>query len=361
MKKKEAVTRRRFLKKVSSHVGAGVIATPLLASDNTENTAPVEKKNRLPREVWVASIELRDFSSEKTTETRLNNILVRMERVAGLQPDIICLPETFNIYSVQEKKPLEEVAEDERIPGPVTSRIAEFAKKHNCYIVCPIITRNDGRYYNSGILIDRKGRISGVFHKVHPDKAEIVPESYYEGGGITPGPVRPPVFETDFGKIGMQIGFDANWFESWDHLKNDGAEIVFFPSWIPSGRMLNFHAWKNGYHIVSSSVGDARIIDISGVNIQTSSFQLGCTWASLNLEKEFMPGYLTSSKISSIFNKYGRRLGVKVYKDTGGTGCMTFESLDPDLKVLDVLREFEIPRYMEEVKMGKEIQDKHRP
>ena len=54
-------------------------------------------------------------------------------------------------------------------------------------------------------------------------------------------------------------------------------------------------------------------------------------------------------------------MGVKIYKDTGGTGCMTIESLDPDIKVLDVLKEFEIPTYMEEVKMGKEIQDKHRP
>ena len=43
-----------------------------------------------------------------------------MEEVTGLQPDIVCLPELFDTMWVDEKKPLSEVAEDEKFPGPVT-------------------------------------------------------------------------------------------------------------------------------------------------------------------------------------------------------------------------------------------------
>jgi len=46
------------------------------------------------------------------------------------------------------------------------STLAEVARKQNCYITCPIVTKKDGRLYNSSILLNRQGKIDGVFHKV---------------------------------------------------------------------------------------------------------------------------------------------------------------------------------------------------
>ena len=283
-----------------------------------------------------------------------------MEKAAAYQPDIICLPETFNTSMVSERRPRREIAEDENAPGPVTSRIGEFAKKHNCYVICPIVTTNEGKYYNSAILLDREGKISGVFHKTRPVDTEI-----RKGKGIIPGPVRPPVFKTDFGKIGMQICFDANWFESWAYMKEDGAEIVFFPSQYPGGRVLNFHAWKNNYYVVSSTGEDARIIDISGIDIDSSSFQLGYTWAAINLEKEYIPTFPGKFRIPDIYKKYGEAVKFKVYRDTGGgagtgAGHITIESLDPDIRVRDILKEFEIPTYREELEADGKVQEKYR-
>jgi len=357
MKNKE-ISRRTFLGRSATGIGLGMVGA--FNSQSCTSSTSDRVREMLRRSVKVASVDLQHLYPGRSIESRVNNMLERMEKAAGYQPDIMCLTETFNTSYVDEQRSYEEIAEDEYIPGPVTSKVADFASKHTCYIICPIVTKKEGKYYNSAILLDRQGSIAGVYHKVHPVDSEIL-----NGEGIIPGPVRPPVFETDFGIIGMQICFDANWFESWAHLKQDGAEIVFFPSQFPGGRILNFHAWKNNYYVVSSTGEDARIIDITGIDIDSSSFQLGYTWASLNLEKEYVPTFPGKYRIPDILKKYEERVKIRVFRDTGGgagtgAGHITIESLDPDLFVRDILKEFEIPTYREEIKESEEIQARYR-
>ena len=190
----------------------------------------VKKENRLPREVWVAAISLKGLWPVETIEKRMKDVLERMENVYAFEPDIICLPEEVNQSWVNETKTLQEVAEDETSPGPITSMLADIARKQHCYITCPIVTKKDGLFYDSTILLNRQGKSEGVFHKVHPTSTEILPDTYFKGGGVTPGPVKQGVFKTDFGTVGLQICFDAEWTDGWHSLKEDGAEIVCFSS-----------------------------------------------------------------------------------------------------------------------------------
>jgi beta-ureidopropionase len=319
--------------------------------------AKVKKERRLPREVWVAGISLKNLWPEQTIEKRIKDILERMESVYAFDPDIICLPETFNISWVKEIKKLEEIAEDETNPGPVTGLMAEIARKHNCYIVCPVITKKEGHYYNSSILLDRQGQISGVYHKIHPVDTEIIPETYYKGGGVTPGVLRPPVFKTDFGTIGMQICMDASWSDNWHSLKEDGAEIVLFPSQGPFGDTLVHHAWLNHYYIVSATGEDARIIDISGDIISSDGEFARWVCAPVNLEKVLIHIWPQVRRFDDVKKKYGNRIRFKIYHPENWA---TLESLDPDIKVNDILREYELPSYDEQLKEATEIQDKYR-
>jgi predicted amidohydrolase len=315
------------------------------------------KENRLPREIWVAAISLKGLWPEQTIEKRIKDMLERMESVYPLEPDIICLPETFQISWVDEMKTLEEIAEDENIPGPVTSRIAELAKKHHCYIVCPVVTKMDGHYYNSSILLNRQGEIDGVYHKIHPTDTETLPDVYYKGGGTTPGVLKPPVFKTDFGTIGMQICMDASWFENWRLLKEAGAEMVLFPSQGPFGDTLAYHAWMNQYYIVSATGEDARILDITGDVIASDGEFARWVCAPVNLEKAFLEIWPQVLKFDEIQKKYGRKIRIKIYHPENWA---TIESRDPDLKVADVLKEFELPTLAEQIKEATEIQDKYR-
>jgi len=249
------------------------------------------------------------------------------------------------------------LAEDEKIPGPVTSRIAAFAKKNNCYVVCHLFTKKDGNFYNSSLLLDRKGRIAGVYHKTHPTKTEIYPDQAFKGGGTVPGAIDQPIIKTDFGKVGMQICFDANWTDGWDNLGQKGADIVIFSSQFPGGRMLNYYARKNNYYVISSTGGDARIIDISGNDLEATTEFIRYVWATINLEKVNVTTWPTNQRLPNLFKKYGHRLAVKVWNTTD---VITIESRDPKLRVLDVLKEFGIQTYAEELKSETEIQDKYR-
>jgi beta-ureidopropionase len=316
-----------------------------------------KKRNRLPREVWVAAISLKGLWPEQTIEKRIKDVFARMESVYSFEPDIICLPETFQFSWIKEVKTLEEIAEDETSPGQVTSQVAEIAKRQNCYIVCPVITKKDGRYFNSSILINRQGKIDGIFHKIHPTDTEILPETYYKGGGVTPGSLRPPVFKTDFGTIGMQICMDAAWPENWNSLKKDGAEIVFFSSQAGYGDTLVNRAWINHYYIVSSTGEDARIIDISGDIITSDGEFARWVCAPVNLEKEFIHIWPQVLRFDDIQKKYGRKIRFRIYHPENWA---TIESLDPDIKVKDVLKEFDIPTYDEQINEATEIQSKYR-
>lgn len=354
MEDNDSVSRRNFIKKSSLGLGAGIVSVSgpaISAKAGTEN-------KKLPREVCVASIDLKGLWPDTTTESRIKRVLERMEEVVGMKPDIVCLPELFDTMWVQEQKPLSEVAEDEKIPGPVTGRIAAFAKKNNCYVVCPVITKNDGHYYNSSLLLDRKGAIAGVYHKTHPTKTETLPNQAFIGGGTTPGAIDQPIIETDFGKVGMQICYDANWSDGWDNLKKKGAEIVLFSSAFPGGRMLNYYALKNDYYIISSTGGDARVIDISGNDLDCTSEFVRYAWATINLEKVNVTTWPTRDSLPDVFRKYGDRLRIKVW---GNTSVITIESRDPQLSVLSVLKEFEIPTYANLLEKETEVQNKYRP
>ena len=357
MKNKE-ISRRTFLGKSATGIGMGIAGT--LGTQSCMIPKSRSDRESIRRNVKIASVDLQHLYPEKSIKSRVNKMLDRMEKAVGSEPDILCLTETFDTSYVSEQKSYAEIAEDEYSPGPVTSRVADFARKHYCYVICPIVTTSDNRFYNSALLIDRQGSIAGAYHKVHPVDSEI-----QNGEGIIPGPIRAPVFEADFGKIGMQICFDANWFESWAYLKEDGAEIVFFPSQFPGGRILNFHAWKNNYYVVSSTGEDARIIDISGIDIESSSFQIGYTWGTINLEKAYVPTFPGKYSIPDILSKYKNRVKIKVFRDTGGgagtgAGHITIESLDPDLFVKDILEEYEIPTFREDLQTSEVIQAKYR-
>ena len=315
------------------------------------------KQNRLPREVWAAAISLKGLWPEQTIAKRMIDIARRMESVYAFEPDIICLPETMNISWVKEVKTLDEIAEDETTPGPVTSQMSEIAKKHNCYITCPIITKKDGHYYNSSILINRQGKVEGTYHKVHPTDTEIIPQKYYNGGGVTPGILKSPVFKTDFGTIGLQICMDGSWYDSWRSLKADGAEMIFFSSQANFGNILNNHAWMNHYNIVSSTGEDARIIDLTGNTIASDGEFARWVCAPINLEKVFLHVWPQVGKFDAIQKKYGRKIGIKILQLENWA---TIESLDPELKVKDVLKEFNLPTFDEQIAEATQIQEKYR-
>jgi beta-ureidopropionase len=352
MKNGNNVTRRNFLKQTSLGISAGIAGSALTSLSPGK---PAEEI-KLSRNLSVATIDLKGLWPDSTRESRIRRVLDRMRELEGLKPDLVCLPELFDTIWVDEKISVKDAAEDEKVPGPVTSRIAEFARKNNCYVVCPVYTKTEGHYYNSSLLLDRKGAIAGVYHKIHPVKSEILKNGVF-GSGVSAGALNQPVIQTDFGKVGMQICYDACWTDGWDNLKKQGANIILFSSAFPGGRILNHYALENNCYIISSTGGDARIVDISGNDLHGSSTFIRYAWANINLDKVNVDAWPTNGRLPDVFKKYGNRLEIKVWDNTG---VVTIESHDPAVNVRDVLKEFRIQTSEEIYQKTLEVQKKYR-
>lgn len=131
-----------------------------------------------------------------------------------------------------------------RIPSPTTQAIASAASRNKIYVVAGCWEElADGRYANTALLFDRVGKIAGKYRKTHAavDHWEGSPPWAHPPSGKDADWFRAndpewtmekgnsfPVFELDFGKIGIMTCYDG-WFpEPPRILSLKGAELVLW-------------------------------------------------------------------------------------------------------------------------------------
>ncbi|MBI4379406.1 MAG: carbon-nitrogen hydrolase family protein, partial [Nitrospinae bacterium] len=149
------------------------------------------------------------------------------------------------------------------------------------------------------VLIDRFGKISGRYFKIHPVPNETKQFKVSRGSNI-------PVFKTDFGLIGIMICFDSYFPELPAILARKGARIIFFPhqqNTPDSGTYLlhlRAHAMFNCVYLVASTFGIKRgghwdpkknypsyIIGPDG-NLISCSRKEGLVTVTIDIERKWM-------------------------------------------------------------------------
>lgn len=195
------------------------------------------------RKVHVTSLSFREQPVEK--------IMQIVEEEAKRGCDLIALPES---WTGETPETLEE---------GTTARLRQIAKQYGVYIVNAVFlcTEKRGRQ-NSSILIDRQGNIQGIYNKMYPFWNEFDMDPPVFVGE------EAPVFETDFGRIGLAICFDANFNPVWEELSDNRADLVIWSSAYSAGTSLQAHALNYNYAIVTSNlVCDCVAYDINGEEI----------------------------------------------------------------------------------------------
>lgn len=260
-------------------------------------------------------------------------LCLSMLEAAGQQgADLALLPETFMAAGLPASA-IRSLAQP--IPGPAFDAVADCARRHAMNVVAGFFALEEDRTSNVAALIDRSGKLTGLYSKKHPTEGEIV-------GGVTPGP-GSRVFETDFGRLGLAICFDVNWPSLWSEMKRDGAEAVCWLSAYEGGLPLQAQASLHEMPIITSVWPyHARIIERTGRIVSQTSRWSWLTVHDLNLDKRLFHTDQQAHLLLSIQARYGERIRIEAFTEEH---LFTIETLAPDLEVEEVVREFGLVDY----------------
>jgi predicted amidohydrolase len=192
-----------------------------------------------PRKVSVATVNLRPRNSAGR-EDSVSQFIQTIAKSVPAGTDVILLPEGISV--VGTKKTYVEISES--IPGPTTKALGDVAKSRNSYIIAGIYEREGATVYNTAVLIDRHGEVAGKYRKVYLPREEVEQ-------GLTPG-THFPVFQTDFGKVGLMICYDVFFADPARALANQGADVILMPIWGGDETLAKARAIENGVFLVTS-------------------------------------------------------------------------------------------------------------
>jgi len=146
--------------------------------------------------------------------------------------NVLCLQEAWTMpfaFCTREKQPWCEFAEPADETGASTKFLSELAKRYDMVIISPILEREDktgGILWNTAVVISNTGNVIGITRKNHIPRVGDFNESTYYMEGNT----GHRVFETKFGKIGVNICYGRHHPLNWMLYGLNGAEMVFNPS-----------------------------------------------------------------------------------------------------------------------------------
>ncbi len=287
------------------------------------------------KKVTIASFGLNGHNLwGKTQEEVAQAVLEKIESVRGYHPDLIILPEAFLKIGGDAKNPRWQV-----ITSQLMEELSKKAADMRSYIIASVyeqVPEYPEMRYNSAILIDREGQIAGKYRKVHTVMEEttenlILPSKEY------------PVFDTDFGRIGIQICFDIGWRDGWQALADQGAQMVVWSAAYDGGNLLNTYAAHHMYFVVSSVRTDhAQIIDPTGRTIAEGARWNGLALATIDLSTTIYHIDRQFQKIDAIRRALGDRVTIHVYSEEN---IFTIESNDDEWPIGRIEKEFGLMSY----------------
>jgi predicted amidohydrolase len=219
--------------------------------------------------------------------------LIDTEAAKGV--DLVVLPE---VWQGQRDNTME------KLDGPTITTLAKLARKHHTYIVSPIDRLDGNRRVNSAVLLDRSGNVVFVYDKVFPYWSEFDFKQKVDLGRSA------PVYQADFGRIGLAICFDVNFPEVWKSLSDQGAEIVVWPSAYSGGASLQAHALNYHYYIVTSTwARDCVVYDITGEQIfYQQSKDINVAHVTLDLDRGVYHSNFNMDKRDRLLKEHGEEV-----------------------------------------------------
>lgn len=365
------INRRNFLK-VS--LGSGVCTSAILhpSTGSAQPPEPILKSTAAQpaRKVITGTVMQPFWGKHPGLNKRLQQLTEIVDRMQSQSKkqyrrglDLAILPE---MAVTGQGESVGNVAEwSFPLEGPVQDTFARQARQYHCYIVVPLFLLEDKatkRCSNAAVLFGRGGEVAGIYRKVHLVVDEATDELEH---GCTAGK-EVPVFECDFGKLGIQICYDMDFDYGWKELARKGAEIVAWPSQSPQRARPVPRAIEGKYFIVSSTWRkDACVFEPTGKIVSQVTWKPGMgdpgNWSITSsspivrnniLVQEIdlsyaIIAYSRALKNGELFARtFGSKAGFRYYDDEDRG---IFWSNDPHMTVREMMERLHLKEEQEEL------------
>jgi 5-aminopentanamidase len=211
------------------------------------------------------NVEIGDVAANR------QNIVGRIQQSSERGAHLIIFPECaltgYCFESLEEAAPFAEP-----LGGPSAEAVSNACREAGAYAVVGFIEKDGRSLYNAAMLVGPEG-VVGSYRKVHLPFLGV-------DRFLRPGDKPFRVFELPFGKVGVNICYDASFPEAARALKLMGAELILLPTNWPGGAwrtpefILNARACENHLHFAAANrvgtergwqfIGRSKIVDCMG-------------------------------------------------------------------------------------------------
>ncbi len=202
---------------------------------------------------------------------------------------------------------------------------ADSANENEAYLALAMTERDGDEIYFTAVLFDRSGEIIGRYRKAH-----ALPDDEISLGN------ELPVFDTEFGPIGLTIGTDFYLPEVYEVLRMKGADIItwhHYPerlrdhsTWEPllMARCVDSHvhmvtamyadeatyiSHQHGIKVAGAAWGRSMVLNRVGTPVADTGYEDGVARAIVNLDKRKKNVHGADLRTENIFivSSYGDR------------------------------------------------------
>jgi predicted amidohydrolase len=220
------------------------------------------------------------------------------------------------------------------LEGPLGKAFTRLAKENRCYIIVPTYLKeaaNPKECSNAAILVGRDGEVVGTYRKVH---LVVAADGKTMEGGSTPGR-EVPVFDCDFGKLGIQICYDMEFDKGWKELARKGAELIAWPTQSPQTSQPAARAMEQRCYIVSSTWrNNASLFEPTGKIIAQVKDPEQVAVQEIDLSYAILPWSSKLRNGKALQAKFGDKAGFRYYEDED---LGMFWSNDPQMPVKQMM------------------------
>lgn len=192
-------------------------------------------------------------------------------------------------------------------------RIAGIARRYQMNIIACYNRREGGKNYNQAAVFNREGGIVGSYRKTH-----LPPNEMWQVEAGT----EFPVFDLDFGRVGVSICYDMMFPEMCQSLSLKGAEVVFHPTagygWYDSigEATLRTRANDGDFYLVTAknyiwnAAGHSSVIDYWGQVLADAGFyENAVVFQDVDLDiPKTQPEWFYPSQVSGFAGIHPRKL-----------------------------------------------------